>query len=59
LKKYHYTGQELKDAAIADLINDAVQAEDQAENGPFYPERGITKESLLAYAKKCRQEAEA
>ena len=59
MKTHHYTGQELKDAAIADLINDAIQAEDQAENGPFYLERGITKESLLAYAKKCRQEAEA
>ena len=59
MKTHHYTGQELKDAYIADLINDAVKAEDQAENGPFYPDRGITKESLLSYAKKCRQEAQA
>ncbi len=38
-----------------DLEIDAECAEEQAENGPYYPERGITKESLLAYAKECRE----
>lgn len=56
--KKRYTPEELAEGWKADLLNDATCAEEQAQNGPFYPERGITKETLLAYAAKCRQDAE-
>ena len=49
-----YTEQELDDFALRDLLSDAKCSEEQAINGPFYPERGITAESLNAYAAKCR-----
>jgi hypothetical protein len=42
-----------------DLIADAEQAERQAVEGPYYPEDGIVPETLLAYAKDCRQRAES
>lgn len=45
---------ELDAAALADLVNDMHCAERQADEGPFYPDRGITRESLLSYAGKCR-----
>lgn len=48
----------LDEAALADLIADAVAAEEQAVSGPFYPEKGITRISLLAYAAQCRISAE-
>lgn len=48
---------DLDSAAIADLLNDARCSEEQAVNGPFYPDRGITSESLKAYADKCRATA--
>lgn len=54
---HKYTADELQDAAKADLLADAVSAEHQAKNGPFYPERDITPEFLRAYAKRCRAEA--
>jgi len=50
------TPAELDKAALRDLLVDAETAEQQADNGPFYPERGITRESLLAYAARCRRE---
>lgn len=50
----HYTPEELDNFAIRDLLSDAECSEEQAANGPFWPERGITRESLLAYAAKCR-----
>ena len=50
-----YTASQLSEACRRDLLNDAETAERQAEQGPFYPERGITKESLLAYAAECRE----
>lgn len=43
-------------AALQDLENDTRCAEEQANEGPFYPDRGITRETLLAYAAKCRQQ---
>ena len=49
-----YTQKELDDAAIADQLADARHAEEQSLTGPFYPERGITAESLLDYAARCR-----
>jgi hypothetical protein len=45
--------------ARADLLSDARAARLQARQGPFYPERGITAESLLAYAQRCRKAARA
>lgn len=38
----------------SDLLNDAENAERQAQNGPFYPERNITAATLRAYAEDCR-----
>ena len=52
--KTDYTESELLSALIQDLVTDAESAELQAETGPFYPERGITRESLLQYAAECR-----
>jgi len=40
-------------AALQDLRADAIHARAQAAHGPYYPERGITAESLIAYAEKC------
>ena len=54
MEKHTYTDEELDDAALRDQINDAECSERQAESGPYFPERGITKESLLAYASTCR-----
>ncbi len=56
--KADYTPEELDDAALRDLLIDAECAERQAIDGPFYPERGITKESLNTYANKCRAAVE-
>lgn len=47
--------QYLDEAALADLLSDAESAEMQATTGPFWPDRGITAESLMAYAAKCRE----
>ena len=49
-----YTPAELDDAALQDLISDAERSEELAETGPFYPERGITREMHLRYAAECR-----
>jgi hypothetical protein len=49
-----YTLQELDCHAMADILNDATQAENQAKEGPYYPEKNITKETLLNYSKECR-----
>lgn len=56
-KPVKYTEAELAEAWQLDLLNDARCAEEQANEGPFYPDRGITAESLRAYAAKCRLEA--
>ena len=56
--KAHYTDEELDSAAIRDLQVDAEQSEEQAVNGPFFPDRDSTAESLLAYAAKCRAKIE-
>jgi hypothetical protein len=50
---------DLDHAALADLRSDAKGAREQALNGPFYPEKGITAESLLAYAERCEKMIEA
>lgn len=52
--KHHYTPEELDNAAIADLEADARHATEQAADGPHFPERGITRESLEGYAATCR-----
>lgn len=56
-RPHHYTPEELSAAWKADLLNDAERFKNQAENGPYYPEKGITKESLLDYAAYCRKQA--
>lgn len=53
-----YTTAELDNHAIRDLVNDAECSERQANEGPFWPERGITRESCLEYAAKCRAKIE-
>lgn len=50
--------KELDDAALQDLLSDARHSEEQAKHGPYYPDRGITAESLRAYAAKCRAQAD-
>lgn len=57
MKRHHYTDSQLAAAWQRDLLNDAKCAREQAESGPFYPDRDITRQSLLAYAAKCEQEA--
>ena len=57
MPKQHYSKEELAESWRRDLIADADFAERQANEGPFYPEKNITRESLLAYAAKCRAEA--
>jgi hypothetical protein len=52
-----YSEAEQVSAIKADLLRDAHYSEEQAANGPYYPDRGITKESLLAYAADCRTTA--
>jgi hypothetical protein len=52
------TPEELDNAALRDLLSDAESCEAQAVAGPFWPERDITRKSLLAYAAECRAKAE-
>ena len=54
----HYTTDELDNAALLDLLDDADSSERQAIEGPFFPDRGITSETLRAYATACRAKAE-
>ena len=49
-----YTVDEQVDFIAADLLVDIEHAEPQALNGPFFPEKGITADSLRAYARDCR-----
>jgi hypothetical protein len=53
-----YTPKQLDEMALADLLNDARCAAEQSENGPYYPESGLTKETLLAYSRKCYARAD-
>lgn len=57
MPRHHYTPEELNRHALADMLNDARQAEEQAANGPYFPEKGITAGSLKAYAERCRKSA--
>ena len=50
-----YTNEELDSAAIADLRADMTGSLRQADDGPYYPECGITADSLRAYAEECRR----
>lgn len=52
------TREQQEAAWVADLLADAAHSEAQAQHGPFYPERGITMESLRAYAATCREQAQ-
>ena len=53
-----YTPRQLDNHAMNDLLNDAKQSEAQSINGPFFPELGITADSLKRYAAECRATAE-
>ena len=53
-RRTRYTPEELDALALADLRNDAEFSERQAEHGPYFPEHGIARESLIAYAQKLR-----
>jgi len=50
-----YSQDEQRNAIVDDLLRDAVHAEQQAIEGPFFP--NITAESLLTYAAECRAKA--
>lgn len=52
-----YTVDEQRDAIVWDLLNDARHATEQAENGPYFPDLNITRDTLLAYAEKCTAQA--
>lgn len=52
--KIKYTEEELDQAAARDIENDIDCNYRQAEEGPFYPERGITKESLIESAERLK-----
>lgn len=34
----------------SDLVNDARCCREQSENGPYFPDRGVTRENLLKWA---------
>ena len=53
-QREHYSPEQLEAFLVADLLADAEHAEKQASTGPYYPDKGITRASLLAYAAKCR-----
>lgn len=40
---------------VLDIQADIDHAETQARQGPFFPELGVTAESLRAYADECRK----
>jgi hypothetical protein len=52
-----YTTEQLAEAWRADLMSDARSNRDQAENGPYYPDRGITRENLLKWAEENERQA--
>ena len=57
MKREHYSPLQLAAFLAADWLADAEHAEKQASTGPYYPDKGITRESLLAYAAECRRQA--
>ena len=57
-KPHHYARQELIDGWKEDMLAEIEFAQNQAKNGPHFPERGITKESLLKYVAECRANCE-
>ena len=50
MNRTNYTPEQLSEAWKLDLLNDARCSREQAESGPFYPEKGITRENLLKWA---------
>ena len=54
MARQHYTSAELDAFAIDDLIIDMQNSLNQSANGPFYPDIGVTAESLREYAEQCR-----
>ena len=57
MKRHHYTDEQLADFWRKDLLVDADCARRQAASGPFYPDKGISRQSLLDYAQECEQRA--
>jgi len=53
LDRIEYSEVQLVVMEVLDLLADIEHAINQSENGPLYPERGITKESLIQHALKC------
>lgn len=54
MPKMHYTPAEFDAFALDDLMRDMQHVINQAANGPYFPEIGITQESLRQYAEECR-----
>ena len=58
MAREHYTPAQQRAFFRKDLLSDAAQAEEQAAHGAFFPEKDITRESLLRYARECRKQAQ-
>ena len=54
--KAHYSPTEQIELILQDLRNDIACAERQAAHGPYYPDRGITADSLRQSADHCRNQ---
>lgn len=57
MKRIAYTPEQLSEAWRLDLLADARSNREQAEIGPFYPDRGITREALLSWAEENERQA--
>lgn len=53
--KQRYSWSQQVEFYRQDLLSDAEHSEQQAAEGPYFP--NVTRESLLAYAADCREEA--
>jgi len=51
--KREYSEEELKVMEILDLLVDARASIRQSREGPFYPEKNITRATCLEYAERC------
>ena len=48
-----YSKEELAAMEILDLLADAKASIRQSREGPFYPEKNITRATCLEYAERC------
>jgi len=51
--KREYSKEELEAMEILDLLADAKASIRQSRDGPFYPEKNITRATCLEYAERC------